>query len=190
MIEIKVMRKARVFYHLAGLINGAVSLVVFGATVQAAAAEVTWESLGTRAGFSITRRAFVQSELFTRWNLPWQWRTGTNWNTSIKLDLSAGCLSGRQENGFVGTLGPCVVLQLGKSPLYLDAGVSPTLLSRAGYDNRDFAIPFQFTSHVGLDWKIKPHWKMGYRYQHMSNAGLGMPNPGLNINMLSVSYLW
>lgn len=162
----------------------------FSTTAQVAAAEFTWESVGMRGGASITRRTYFQSELFSRWNLPWQWRAGTNWRTTTKLDLSAGCLRGRHENGFVGTIGPCLVLQLGNLPVYLDAGVSPTFLSRASYDNRDFAIPFQFTSHLGLDWKFAQHWKVGCRYQHMSNAGLGMPNPGLNINMVSVSYLW
>ena len=184
------MRKLRVLCCHTASISVVLGFILFFTAAQVAAAEVSWESLGLRGGASITRRTYFQSEVFSRWNLPWQWRAGTNWSTTTKLDLSAGCLRGRHENGFVGTIGPCLVLQLGNLPVYLDAGVSPTFLSRASYDNRDFAIPFQFTSHLGLDWKFAQHWKVGCRYQHMSNAGLGMPNPGLNINMVSVSYLW
>ena len=29
-----------------------------------------------------------------------------------------------------------------------------------------------------------------YRYQHMSNAGIATPNPGLNLHMVAFSYLF
>jgi hypothetical protein len=49
-------------------------------------------------------------------------------------------------------------------------------------------MDFQFTSHLGVNWDFAPHWRVGYRFQHMSNAGLATPNPGLNLHIFSVSY--
>ena len=47
---------------------------------------------------------------------------------------------------------------------------------------------FEFTDHVGLNWHITKQFTVGWRYQHMSNAGIYARNPGLNLQMLSVSY--
>jgi hypothetical protein len=74
------------------------------------------------------------------------------------------------------------------SARFLNLGFSPSLLSRENYDCRDFGIPFQITSHAGIDWAVGSRWCFGYRIQHMSNAGLSGSNPGLNIQMLSVSF--
>ena len=48
----------------------------------------------------------------------------------------------------------------------------------------DFGIPFQFTSHAGLNWEIGGHFGVGYRYQHMSHTHLSDRNPGLNLHGL------
>jgi hypothetical protein len=39
-----------------------------------------------------------------------------------------------------------------------------------------------------LDWHITKDFTVGWRYQHMSNAGIYKHNPGLNLMMLSASY--
>jgi hypothetical protein len=41
-----------------------------------------------------------------------------------------------------------------------------------------------------LNWDFATHWRLGYRFQHMSNAGLSQPNPGLNMHMFALSYLF
>ena len=105
-----------------------------------------------------------------------------------RLELTAGYLSGKKEEGFVGTLGPELAFQYDRLPIILDGGISPTVLSQDKFGYRDFGILFQFTSHVGLDWEFAAHWKLGYRFQHMSNAGLGTPNPGLNLHLFGLGY--
>ena len=52
----------------------------------------------------------------------------------------------------------------------------------------NFGIPFQFTSHAGLNWEIGGQFGVGYRYQHLSNAHLSNHNPGLNLHGLVLSY--
>jgi lipid A 3-O-deacylase len=173
------------------------SLLLAAATAAAqeqtaiSAPEKTWQSAGVRAGFSsrdFPRDPFLQSELFNIWNLPWRWRLCDTWTVKPRLELTAGCLSGKEENGFVGTLGPELAFQSDRVPIVFDAGVRPTWLSRYSFGYRDLGLHFQFTSYVGLGWEFSTHWKIGYRFQHMSNAGLGTPNPGLNLHMFELGY--
>jgi hypothetical protein len=48
----------------------------------------------------------------------------------------------------------------------------------------------QFTSFVtlGVEFGAKRNLAVAYRIQHMSNAGINEPNPGLNVHMLEFSY--
>jgi lipid A 3-O-deacylase len=88
----------------------------------------------------------------------------------------------------VGTLGPIVELHYGKFPVMLEGGASPTWLSRYVFGSTDFGERFQFTSHIGLAWDVTKNFTVGFRLQHMSDAGLASPNPGLNIEMLSFRF--
>ena len=65
-----------------------------------------------------------------------------------------------------------------------------TGLSRDEFGSKDLGGNFQFTSHAGLNWDFAEHFRVGYRFQHMSNAGLREPNPGLNLHLFAVSYLF
>jgi hypothetical protein len=168
----------------------AFGLGLIGAATRMAAEDTNVFSLGARSGFSSTDFGdpFWQTEAFATydWRKPWQ--LVSPWTLTPRLEGTLGDLSRNGENGFVGTMGPVVVLRYGQFPLVLDAGIRVTILSRMVYDNRDFGYPLQFTSHAGLIWEISSRWQMSYRFQHMSNAGLGSSNPGLNTHMLGVGY--
>lgn len=149
-----------------------------------------WESVGVRHGISATsfNNHFQQSEGFARLDLPWRWDFAQHWRVQTRLDASAGWLGGQGDDGFVGTLGPSLAIKHENFPIAFETGSSATLLSREHFGNTDFGVPFQFTSFVGLSADIGKRWGAGYRFQHMSNAGLGSDNPGLNMHMFSVRY--
>ena len=158
---------------------------------QSSRAEDTgWGAAGVRTGFSATSRndSFWQYEAFATHNLRWRWESASGWYLQTRLDLSAGALSGRGEEGFVGTLGPSLVFGKGSFPLTFEAGSSPTFLSRDEFGNVNFGVPFQFTSHAELGCRIYKQLSAGYRFQHMSNAGISRHNPGLDLHMLEISY--
>ena len=160
------------------------------ATASGWAGEFRIESAGIRSGFHEPggSDSFRQTEGFANWNLPWHWDLGRAWELRCRLDLTAGCLTGEGENGFVGTIGPSLVLEQGRFPLVLVGGVSPTVLSRDTFGSTDFGVPFQFTSHVGLRCHLGSHFDVGYRFQHMSNAHLSDHNPGLDLHMFTLGY--
>jgi len=147
-------------------------------------------TVGARGGFSINSYShrFQQAEAFAQFDLPWQWNFYSDWVLNPRIDVSAGYLNSQDINAFVGTAGPLLELRKGKFPLALEGGSSPTILSQYHFGNSDLGEDFQFTSHIGLTWYITDHLSFGYRFQHMSNAGLAKPNPGLNVEMLELSY--
>lgn len=150
------------------------------------------DSAGARFGFYAAGAGsdFHQAEGFVNWNLPWFWELGSGWTLASRLDASLGWLGESGANGAIASAGPSLLVGHQNFPFSLEGGVSPTVLSRSDFETKDFGLPFQFTSHIGLNLDLTAHIRIGYRFQHMSNAGLSDPNPGLNMYMFSLSYRW
>ncbi|HLP78440.1 MAG TPA: acyloxyacyl hydrolase [Candidatus Paceibacterota bacterium] len=174
-----------------GAVRFAGGLVLIVTTVAGAeSGDWSFESAGVRAGTSINNRSdtFRQVEAVADLNTPWNWQLGSDWRIAAHAEFSAGWLHGEGEEAAIGTAGPVASLSWKDFPVTLDAGSSPTLLSKYRFGPKDYGLPFQFTTHIGVNWKFADHFSAGYRYQHMSNAGLGSPNPGLNLHMLGLNY--
>lgn len=64
---------------------------------------------------------------------------------------------------------------------YGQAGIGAHWLSRH-YDNngRRFSTKLQFASQVGLGFVFENRFKLALKLEHVSNAGLKRPNPGVN----------
>jgi hypothetical protein len=158
----------------------------FSADVQA----LDWQMLGLRGGISDKRNNedFRQYEAFTALNLPWSWNLGSDWTLAPYLEANAGILKGGGESAFVGSIGPGLYFTgpWNKFSIYL--GVNPTIISRHEFGDDDLGGPFQFTSHIGIDFSITRHFTVGYRLQHMSNFVFYDSNPGLNLHMLEGAF--
>jgi lipid A 3-O-deacylase len=87
-------------------------------------------------------------------------------------------------------VGPSLQFKRRNFPIELDFGSSPTYVSTHEWGAVDVGTQLQFSSHAGLDWDITRRLRVGYRFTHMSNAGIKEPNPGINMHMLSVSVLF
>src|SRR5208337_1432903 len=159
---------------------------------------IRFESAGARFGFAgdSSGEGFHQDEGFVDWSLPWEWNLGRSWLLQSRFDLSVGRLGKSWQNAVEGSAGPVLALGRGKFPLWLEAGSSPTLISRNQFGepgttgSKNFGEAFQFTSHIGFYANLFSKVRVGYRFQHMSNAGLGSPNPGLNLQLFYVSCLF
>lgn len=151
-------------------------------------------SVGARGAFSASsyNDPFVQVEAFANWDLPahrpWRFESVSGWYVQSRLDFAAGWLSGRSEEGFVASLGPTFSFGKRKFPVSVEMGGSPTILSRYRFGETDLGFPFQFTSHVGAMVELGSRVSLGYRLQHMSDAGISRHNPGLDLHSLGVSY--
>jgi hypothetical protein len=49
---------------------------------------------------------------------------------------------------------------------------------------------FQFADLVGVGAQFGEHqnYQAGFRFQHLSNAGIRKPNPGINFSQIYVQY--
>jgi hypothetical protein len=166
------------------LIGLALLLVVFPVSAQ----ETNWYSAGIRGGIASSEPSFFQCEVFVNRDLRWLWALGPYFSLKPRLELTSGILTRFGQYGYVGTFGPGLVLRYRDLPISGNCGVRVTYLSQSAFGDRDFGTPFQFTSHCGLDWTVDARWDLGYRFQHMSNGGLGRTNPGLNLHMIGATY--
>jgi hypothetical protein len=177
-------------FTLAGVRVLTIACVLAGGNISRAD-EIRFESVGVRSGFTATSLEddFYQGEAYSTLQLPWGWDWGPDWRLQMGMDASIGVLSRLGDHGLIATAGPTFRLKWDRLPVSAIGGCSPTILSRDSYQNVDFDIPFQFTSHFGFGWDVTRHSFLGYRFQHMSNAGLGGgDNPGLNFHLFSIAY--
>jgi hypothetical protein len=177
--------------HRIGVSGCVLSCVLLG-TVIGRAEDFRLESAGARFGFPANHsgRKFREAEAFANWNLPGGWDLGREWWLQTRLDLSAGWLGDEGDNAALMTAGPTLVFSREHLPLSLEGGISPTWLSHSEFPSKDFGMDFQFTLHVGLNWDFATHWRLSYWFEHMSNAGLAASNPGLNLHLFGLSYLF
>ncbi len=150
------------------------------------------ESFGARGGFSFanTGNRISEAEGFLDFNLPWKWDLGKDWSLQTKLNLACGWIGGGNDNAVQGSVGPAVQLFPPNFPLNLEAGSSATGMSQKVFGDENLGTYFQFTTYIGVNWDITKHIRLGYRFQHISNAGMSQHNPGINMNMLALSYVF
>jgi hypothetical protein len=130
---------------------------------------------------------FTQFEIFMVQPLPWVWQWSSGWRLSTFLTASAGVLESEDRSGFIGTLGPEFKLSPAGRLSFIIGSVS-TFLGNHEFGKTDLGGLFQFTSYIGLNYRMGKSGSLGYRIQHMSNAGIFDTNPGLDMHVLQLDY--
>ena len=167
--------------------------LVFSAAGTVGAADAGWLAAGLRGGIDDNRNLdedYRQFEAFALYDLPWSWQVSSASTVGTCVEGNLGFLSSSGRYGVVGSVGPSVYLRTFNKRLFIIGGINATLISRDEYGDDDFGGPFQFTSHIGLNYRFGDHLSIGYRLQHMSNAGIYDKNPGINFNMLELGYFF
>jgi len=127
-----------------------------------------------------------------------QWFTAGNWYLSGQWELGASYWDGdrgRTGNDSLGDFHVTPVFQLlrkesdGFVP-FVEFGVGAHVHTDDSIGDKDFDIPFAFGSHVGAGLRFgeSASYELLYRFQHLSNAGLGDDNPGINFHLLQLGY--
>jgi len=168
----------------------AAALLIGGVFLTSGVAAADWRMLGLRAGISDNRNEedFRQYEGYAAWNLPFSWELGAGWTLAAYLEANAGVLTGGGTTAFVASIGPGLYFTGLRKRISIYLGVNPTIISRHRFGDDDLGGPFQFTSHIGIDFNIARHFAVGYRLQHMSNFVFYDSNPGLNLHMIEAVY--
>ena len=69
---------------------------------------------------------------------------------------------------------------------FVEGAVGVHLISETLVSSRDMSSHFHFGSHVGAGWYFgrNDRYELALHIQHLSNAGLKEPNPGINFVLL------
>ena len=146
--------------------------------------------IGARTGINDNRNEerFTKYEFFVNYTLPWVWRSQSGWILAPKIDLTAAALHAAGTTGFLGSLGPAVTATKQGGRLAVELGISPAYLGEDIYGNEDLSGHIQFLTHGGVTIRIIQNLSIGYEFQHISNADIQQPNPGLNMHNVQIAY--
>lgn len=166
--------------------------VLLGGRVQAA-------GMGFEAASSDT--GDVQAyRLVADWDLQKHWFPRGNWylNAYLEADVSFwNGKSGDQDNDSLGEVGfTPILLRWQKDPKaggfapFIEWGEGVHVLSDPGIADQDLGVLLQFGSHAGLGARFGQdgRYELAYRFQHLSNAGIGDDNDGINFHFLRFVY--
>ena len=134
---------------------------------------------------------FRKYEFFFNWYLPWAWRPKSGWILASRLDFTGAALSAAGTTGFIGSVGPSLAVRKTGWIVGIDLGISPAFLSEDWYGSEDLSGHIQFVTHGGISLFPIRNLSIGYEFQHISNADIQQPNPGLNMHNIKISYrIW
>lgn len=148
-------------------------------------------ALGLNGASVEVGRGTSQTNLM-RVGLQWQGHRkafeSSRWQIAHYIDLAFGGWNG--EHGTVYDLGFTPVFRFqraGRSP-YIEAAVGFHVISDLNFKgNVDTSTRFQFGDHIGIGM-VRGRYDWSLRLQHLSNAGIRDPNPGINFVQLRLQY--
>lgn len=165
-----------------------------GVFISARAEEALFspDAAGLRMGSSANARGgqFTDFEGFVDWNLAVDWELPAKWDWRLRMETPLGYLTARGDDTVFGGLGPDVVIRREGWRVSLEAGSNFIIIGRHQFGRKDLGSDLEFATHVGFNVELAPHVAIGYRFQHMSNAGIGINNPGLNLSLISLAYVF
>lgn len=131
-----------------------------------------------------------------QWDWGKRWFQGADWHVGGYWDVALGywhrnALAG--QNGDITEIGLTPVFRLQRNGLvgpYLEAGIGAHLLSETTIGDKRLSTRFQFGDHLGFGYRFgaKRALDLGYRFQHLSNAGIKQPNNGINFHQIRLQY--
>ena len=131
-----------------------------------------------------------------QWDWKRRWFEGREWHLGGYWDLAVGYWRRSAAPGLnedITEIGLTPVFRLQQNDLkgpYLEAGIGAHLLSRTSLGTKRFSTKFQFGDHIGAGFRFGAHGALdlGYRFQHLSNAGIKRPNNGINFHQIRLQY--
>lgn len=152
--------------------------------------DIKYKTLGLRYGISNINEKDVRSlELDANIGLPLTYKLYDNLGLYLKpkLNFSAGGLKQDDDFGYLLTFSGGLALFAYDKKIILDLLGGGALLTEEKVGGHNFGGNFQFAGHGGMVYKITDHVLMGYRFYHLSDAGIFDGN-GLNRHLVELSY--
>jgi len=149
------------------------------------------DGLGVELGFGDHASRLLQLNLL--WDWSWHGALGAEAELTGYWDVGLGFWrwrknvvpAGVSQNSLDFSLTPVLRLQRVGSGIrpYLEGGVGVHALTNVKAFAQRVSTSFEFGSHVGAGLSLGSV-DLGYRFQHLSNAGIASPNGGVNAHIL------
>lgn len=136
-------------------------------------------------------RIGVQWDWGKRWLQGTDWHLGGYWDAALGYWHRGDVRAGEHED--LTEIGLTPVFRVQGNGLvgpYVEAAIGFHLLSHSSIGDKRMSTKFQFGDHIGAGYRFgaKGHYDLGYRFQHLSNAGIKRPNPGINFHQIRLQY--
>jgi hypothetical protein len=107
-----------------------------------------------------------------------------------RFEIAAGAVASPETSVPFVSAGPLLHAPVGQRNVYVEFGVSPTVLGSSTLNGRRLGGRFHFTSAlaVGITFGRRNASALALHYQHTSNAGLNRDNPGIDMLGLNVAF--
>jgi hypothetical protein len=125
--------------------------------------------------------------LGVQWDAQTKWLSGRSWELARYWDLSFGGWNGGHGVVYDFGLTPVFRLERAGGTPYVEAAIGFHLLSDLDVGTgSEFSTRLQFGDHLGAGARFGLHreYDLSLRLQHLSNAGIRNPNPGVNFLQL------
>ncbi len=126
-----------------------------------------------------------QYALFLDFSLPMSWLPWPDVTADPRITLELGRFELGDEARNFASLGPAIRFtnQRWRLPMFVDVGLSPTVIDGSRFGGRDLGTSLNFTSHIALGMRFgrQNAHALSLRYQHISNGGINHTNPGTNM---------
>ena len=142
------------------------------------------DALAVEVGRGDDRTNLLRFAVVDRWDREPR-SLGRRWRLSGYWEFSAAVWDNATES--TADVGVTPVFRVERGRFYLEAAIGLHLVQARISAARVFSTAFQFGDHVGIGWR-SGHWDFAARVQHLSNAGIDHPNPGINFVLLRAQY--
>ena len=151
-----------------------------GTLIAASPAAYCLDGVSAEIGRGEERTTLLRIAIVDKWRKqhdrrPPEWRLAGYW------ELSGAIWESEVDNAV--DVGFTPVFRIVRQSYYVEAALGFHLIG----GHRSFSSSFQFAEHIGAG-VVNGRYSLGLHLQHLSNAGIENPNPGMNFLMLRLQY--
>jgi len=176
------------------------TLLVLGSLLLGASRAHAIDGVAIEGGTSGSSDVSVDmARIAVQWDWGARWALGPGWHIGGYWDLAGGYWrndSRNRSSSGIWDIGFTPVFRLQQSDPaaiapYGEAAIGFHFISKTSINSdRQLSTAFQFGDHLGIGVRFGPKhaYDVGYRFQHLSNAGIKKPNDGIDFHELRLQY--
>ena len=108
---------------------------------------------------------------------------------NISFEMALGVMRDKTNSSLLFSMGPILSLINYENIISVLTGLKPSLMTNHIFNDFDLGGTINFISHIALTISAAKQINLGYRFEHLSNAGLYEKNPGVNFHYVEVVYV-